>query len=121
MKPNEFVKHCQWLGQQDGPVDYKAMVLDIMRKAKGIEPETMKLIQIYCEDGAEYGLFKYTDREDIERDIRECHRNAEMAIMEMVSEDDEEENVDNIFQNYLSEMGIDRVYIESEIYLPVLN
>ena len=81
----------------------------------------MKLIQIYCEDGAEYGLFQYTDREDIETDIRECHRRAEMAIMEIVSEDGEEENVDDILQNYLSEMGIERVYIETEIYLPVLQ
>jgi hypothetical protein len=81
----------------------------------------MKLIQIYCEDGAEYGLFRYADREDIERDILECHRKAEMAIQEIISEEGEEENVDDIFQNYLSEMGIERVYIESEIYLPVLQ
>lgn len=121
MTPNEFVKHCQWLGQQDGPVDYKAIVLDIMRKAKSIEPEPTKLIQIYCEDGAEYGLFQYTDREDIETDVRECHRRAEMAIIEICSKDDEEENVDDIFQNYLSEIGIERVYIESEIYLPQLQ
>ena len=81
----------------------------------------MKLIQIYCEDGAKYGLFKYTDREDIETDIRECHRKAEMAIMEIVSEEGEDENVDDIFQNYLSEMGIERVFIDQEIYLPQLS
>jgi len=37
MTPNEFVKHCQWLGQQDGPVDYKAIVLDIMDKAMEVD------------------------------------------------------------------------------------
>jgi hypothetical protein len=121
MTPNEFVKYCRFLGQQDGPVDYKAIVHDIMRKANIIKLEPTKLIQIYCEDGAEYGLFKYTDREDIEEDIRECHRRAEMAIIEIYSEDGEEENVDDTFQNYLSEIGIERVFIEEEIYLPVLQ
>lgn len=80
----------------------------------------MKLIQIYCEDGAEYGLFSYIDREDIHGDIKECHRRAEMAIQEIVSEEGEDENVDDIFQNYLSEEGINRVFIEQEIYLPQL-
>jgi len=83
----------------------------------------MKLIQIYCEDGAEYGLFKHDleDADGVLEIVEECHRKAEMAIIEICSEDDEEENVDDIFQNYLSEMGIERVYIESEIYLPVLQ
>lgn len=80
----------------------------------------MKLIQIYCEDGAEYGLFSYTDREDIHSDIKECHRKAEITIQEIILEDDEEENFDDVFQNYLSEIGIERVFIEQEIYLPQL-
>lgn len=80
----------------------------------------MKLIQIYCEDGAEYGLFSYPDMEDVQECILECHRKAEMAIQEIVSEEDEDENVDDIFQNYLSEEGINRVFIEEEIYLPQL-
>ena len=81
----------------------------------------MKLIQIYCEDGAEYGLFAYTDRENIEADILECYRKAEMAIMDMIPEDDEEENIDDVFENYLYEYGIERVFIDQEIYLPQLQ
>ena len=80
----------------------------------------MKLIQIYCEDGAEYGLFSYTDREDIKADIEECHRKAEMAIMEIAGEEDEEENIEDVFLNHLSEKEIERVFIEEEIYLPQL-
>lgn len=37
MTPNEFVNHCRFLGQQDGPIDYKAIVLDIMEKARDID------------------------------------------------------------------------------------
>ena len=37
MTPNEFVKHCQFLGQQDALVDYKAIVHDIMVKANGVK------------------------------------------------------------------------------------
>lgn len=83
----------------------------------------MKVIQIYCEDGAEYGLFSHDlkDADGVTEIVKECHRKAEMAIMEIVSEEGEEENVDDIFENYLSEYGIERVFIEEEIYLPQLS
>ena len=83
----------------------------------------MKLIQIYCEDEAEYGLFSYNrlhTEERVVEIVEECHRKADMAIQEIVS-DDEEEDVDDIFENYLSEYGIERVFIDQEIYLPQLQ
>lgn len=82
----------------------------------------MKLIQIYCEDGAEYGLFSYKrhSEERVVEIVEECHRKADMAIQEIAS-DDEEEDVDDIFENYLSEYGIERVFIDQEIYLPQLQ
>lgn len=81
----------------------------------------MKLIQIYCEDGAEYGLFQHNleDADGVVQIVKDCHRQAEMAIMEILS--DEEESVDDIFENYLSENGIHRVFIDEEIYLPQLQ
>jgi len=42
-------------------------------------------------------------------------------MMEIVSEEDEEEDVDDIFENYLSGYGIERVFIDQEIYLPQLQ
>jgi hypothetical protein len=77
----------------------------------------MKLIQIYDKDGSEFGLFQYIDRADIEADIRECYTNAQAAAQEIVPEDNEEESVDSIFENYLSEIDIHRVFIEEEICL----
>ncbi len=84
----------------------------------------MKLIQIYCEDGAEYGLFSYNrlyTEERVVEIVEECHRKADMAMIEICSEEGEEEDVDDIFENYLSEYGIERVFIDQEIYLPQLS
>lgn len=75
----------------------------------------MKIIQVYSSDGSREWLFKYTDRDDIQEDIRECLRKAKMAFEEIVPEEGEEEYLDDIFINYLHEDGIERVFIEEEM------
>jgi hypothetical protein len=63
MTANEFVKHCQWLGQQDGPVDYKAIVHDIMAKARGVVFETQPDSD-YLETHYEVVAYFYNNQEN---------------------------------------------------------
>jgi hypothetical protein len=58
MTPNQFVNHCQYLGQQDGPVDYKAIVHDTMEKAKKVS------VTDYLETFYEIVAFFYSNQEN---------------------------------------------------------